>query len=100
MSVGPVEFLGDTALGYVLKADKTKDFSVTFGALDVSAFEEIPVEVELSVGERAYVVTDEANYLFAARRSRRLREPGRDKGRRLCRAGEESPRAAADPVQG
>ena len=85
MSVGPVEFLGDTALGYVLKADKTKDFSVTFGALDVSAFEEIPVEVELSVG---------------ARRSHRLREPGRDKGRRLCRAGGESPRAAADPVQG
>ena len=48
-------------------ADETKDFSVTFGALDVSAFEEIPVEVELSVDERVYVVTDEANYLFAAR---------------------------------
>ena len=34
------------------------------------------------------------------RRSRCLREPGRDKGRRLCRAGGESPLAAADPVQG
>ena len=85
MSVGPVEFPGDTALGYVLTPDEAKDFSVTFGALDVSAFEESPVEVELSVG---------------ARRSRRLREPGRDKGHRLCRAGGESPRAAADPVQG
>ena len=58
---------GRAQFAFSLKADETKDFAVTFGALDVSAFEEIPVEVELAVGERTYVVTDEANYLFAAR---------------------------------
>ena len=58
---------GRAQFAFSLKADETKDFTVTFGALDVSAFEEVPVEVEITVGGRTYVVKDEMNYLFAAR---------------------------------
>ena len=58
---------GRATFAFSLKPDEKKDFDVSFGALDVSALEEVPVEVEISVGERSYTVKNEMNFLFAAR---------------------------------
>ena len=56
---------GRGEFAFDLKADEVKGFAVKFGALDVSAFEEIPVEVEVSTGGKVFVFKDETNFLFA-----------------------------------
>ena len=57
---------GRASFAFELKPDETKDFDVVFGGdLDVSAFEEVPVEVEVTTPDRVAVFKTEANFLFA-----------------------------------